>query len=98
MDFYLYAFQIRKTLSCGFPSEQWEVKIPVTPVFGIKLEEDDPMLHEKHWPTLIAVRCNTWLLSLSSLFGCKYGFDKDDRFLLYIYIYIIFLLFRLLHT
>ncbi|KAA8540256.1 hypothetical protein F0562_024181 [Nyssa sinensis] len=69
----------------GFPSEQWEVKIPAEevppelpePALGINFARDG--MQEKDWLSLIAVHSDAWLLSVAFYFGARFGFDQADR-------------------
>ncbi|GLT85587.1 hypothetical protein SLE2022_037740 [Rubroshorea leprosula] len=69
----------------GFPSEQWEVNLPVEevppelpePALGINFARDG--MREKDWLSLVAVHSDAWLLSVAFYFGSRFGFEKADR-------------------
>ncbi|CAJ1973569.1 unnamed protein product [Sphenostylis stenocarpa] len=68
----------------GFPDEHWEVSpakmlppVLPKPVSGINYNRD--LAPEKNWLSLVAIRSDTWLLSVAMYFGAKIGFDKADR-------------------
>ncbi|CAN0877990.1 PHD finger protein ALFIN-LIKE 5 [Linum grandiflorum] len=69
----------------GFPTEHWEVNLPVEevppelpePALGINFARDG--MQEKDWLSLVAVHSDAWLLSVAFYFGARFGFDKSDR-------------------
>ncbi|CAM8949574.1 unnamed protein product [Rhodiola kirilowii] len=69
----------------GFPSEQWEVNLPVEevpaeipePVLGINFARDGMQL--KDWLGLVAAHSDAWLISTAFYFGATFGFDRSDR-------------------
>ena len=74
----------------GFPSEQWEVNLPAEevppelpePALGINFARDG--MQEKDWLSLVAVHSEARLLSVAFYFGARFGFDRADRYLIFI--------------
>ncbi|GMH24446.1 hypothetical protein Nepgr_026289 [Nepenthes gracilis] len=69
----------------GFPSESWEVNLPVEevppelpePALGINFARDG--MEEKDWLSLVAVHSDSWLLAVAFYFGARFGFGKNER-------------------
>nr|GFB02287.1 PHD finger protein ALFIN-LIKE 4 [Tanacetum cinerariifolium] len=69
----------------GFPSEQWEVNLPVKevppelpdPALGINFVRD--RMQRKEWLAIVADHNDLWLLSMAFYFGARFGFDKAQR-------------------
>lgn len=74
----------------GYPNEQWEVNLPAEevppelpePALGINFARDG--MQSKDWLSLVAVHSDAWLLSVAFYFGARFGFDKTDRYLIFI--------------
>lgn len=72
----------------GFPNEHWEVNLPAEevppelpePALGINFARDG--MQEKDWLSMVAVHSDAWLLSVAFYFGARFGFDKNDRYLI----------------
>jgi hypothetical protein len=73
----------------GFPNESWEVNLPAEevppelpePALGINFARDG--MQEKDWLSMVAVHSDAWLLSVAFYFGTRFGYDKNDRCLLF---------------
>ncbi|MED6221679.1 PHD finger protein ALFIN-LIKE 4 [Stylosanthes scabra] len=69
----------------GFPTEEWEVNLPVEevppeipePTLGINFARDG--LDKQEWLSLVAAHSDAWILAVAFYFGARVGFDRADR-------------------
>lgn len=75
----------------GLPNETWEVNLPVEevppelpePALGINFARDG--MQEKDWLSLVAVHSDSWLLAVAFYFGARFGFGKNERYVIDFY-------------
>ncbi|XP_071696544.1 PHD finger protein Alfin1-like [Rutidosis leptorrhynchoides] len=73
----------------GLPNEAWEVSLPVEevppelpePTLGINFARNG--MEQQAWLYLVAVHSDSWLLSVAFYFGARFGFNKNDRRMLF---------------
>lgn len=81
----------------GLPNETWEVNLPVEevppelpePALGINFARDG--MQEKDWLSLVAVHSDSWLLAVAFYFGARFGFGKNERYVVKYNIYVLLL-------
>ena len=69
----------------GFPSRQWEVNLPPEdvppeipePTLGINFARDGMV--KRDWLSIVALYSDAWLVSVSSYYAARFGFDSNHR-------------------
>nr|GMC51920.1 PHD finger protein ALFIN-LIKE 4-like [Ipomoea batatas] len=73
----------------AYPNGQWEVTLPAEdvppelpePTLGINFARDG--MPAKDWLALVAAHSEGWLLSVAFYFAARFGFDRDERKILF---------------